>query len=63
MRTRAIARYADDSDLTGQVARPDRSASHAEDARTADREIRARRRRAKRPGKAWKQTRDAGADT
>jgi hypothetical protein len=55
MRDRAIARYADDSDLDGQVAQPDHSKSYAEDAKIADREIRARKRLAKRPGKAWKQ--------
>ena len=55
MRIRAIARYADDASLDCQVAQPDHSASYAEDARIADREIRARKRQAKRPGKAWKQ--------
>jgi len=59
MRNRAIARYSDDSDLQGQVAQPDHSASYAEDAKIADRKIRARKRLAKHPGKAWKQAQRA----
>ena len=62
MRNRAIARYADDAALDGQVAKPDHSASYAADAREADREIRARKRQAKHPGKPWKQALRSGGD-
>lgn len=55
MRIRTTARYPDDSNLDGQVAKPDHSASYAEDAKNADRVIRERKRLSKRPGKPWKQ--------
>jgi hypothetical protein len=55
VKVRTGARYPDEGDLHGQVAERVHDGSGLEDHRQAVREIRARKRQAKRPGKPWKQ--------